>query len=230
MPKRNRGGRRSQPSTVATGSGSGGVFSYGAFTDQDAQQLRDDTDDRYTPSVLDAIKQYISKADAGGGYSMSQTFNHKLNNDMKLNANEKFMDKYLSQGMHDLGKDSILYRGAHDDLLRSLGINNYQNMSEQQLQSKLIGVQYKTKSYTSASYDKSKNPFYVGANSGGREIEMVIKAPAKTKMVFGAKSQAETIINKGTEYKITGVKYTGGTATPRNKGYRPVLQLTVEIV
>ena len=224
MPKGNRGGRRTVTPTPT------GPRNYTAYTDADAKQVRDDTGDRYTPSVLDAIKQYISKADMGNGYSMSQEFNHKLNNKLPLNANEKFMDKYLAKGMHDLGKDTILYRGAHDDILKTLGIKNYQNMTEQQLQNALIGVQYKTKSYTSASYDRNKNPFYTGPNSGGREIEMVIKAPAKTQMVFGAKSQAETIINKGTEYKITGVKYTGRQATPRNVGLRPVLQLEVEIV
>ena len=174
MAKGNRGGRRTQNTAS---SGSGGVFSYGNFSDQDAQALRDDTDDRYTPSVLDAIKQYISKADAGGGYSMSQIFNNKLNNDLKLNANEKFMDKFLQQGMHPIGKDVILYRGAHEDFLQQLlGVKNYSNMTEQQLKQALIGAEYTTKSYTSASYDKSKNPFYTGPNSGGREIEMEIKA------------------------------------------------------
>lgn len=231
MPKANRGGRRSAPATQTATTGSGSPFSYGAFTDNDASQLRDDTDDRYTPSVLDAIKQYISKATDASGYSMSQTFNHKLNNDLKLNANEKYMDKYLGQGMHDIGKDTYLYRGAHEDFLQQmLGIKNYSNMSAQQLQQQMVGMEYTTKSYTSASYDKSKNPFYTGANSGGREIEMVIKAPRTTKMVFGAKSQTEVIINKGTKYRVTGVNYTGRTATPRNAGYKPVLQVEVEIV
>ena len=230
MPKANRGGRRSQPTTTPSGSSGGGVFSYGNFTDTDAQQLRDDTDDRYTPSVLDAIKQYISKAADAQGNSMSQALNHKLNNDLKLNANEKFMDKYLQQGMHDIGKDVTLYRGAHEDFLQRLGIKNYQSMTENQLKSSLVGAEYQTKSFTSTSYDKSKNPFYTGANAGGREIEMVIKAPKSTKIVFGAKSQTEMIINKGTKYRVTDVKYTGRTATPRNSGYKKVLQVEVEVI
>ena len=229
MPKSNRGGRRSQ--TQLTG-GSGGKLVFGSFSDQDAQELRDDTEDLYTPSVLDAIKQYISKATDADGYSMSQVLNNKLNNDLALNANEKFMDKYLGQGMHDIGKDVTLYRGAHEDFLQqALGIKNYANMTEDQLKQKLIGMEYTTKSYTSASYDKSKNPFYTGPNSGGREIEMEIKAPKTTKIVFGAKSQAETIINKKTKYRVTDLSFTGRKATPRNSvGYKPVLKIEVEVV
>lgn len=227
MPKGSRGGRRSQPTTSQ---GSGGPITFGQFTDADASQLRDDTDDRYTPSVLDAIKQYISKATDAAGYSKSQNLNHKLNNDLSLNVNEKYMDKYLAQGMHDIGKDVTLYRGAHEDILQSLGIRNYQNMSESQLKQALIGTEYTSKSYTSASYDAKKNPFYVGPNSGGREIEMVIKAPSSTKIVFGAKSQAEMVINKGTKYRVNDVKFTGRTATPRNSGSKPVLQVEVEVV
>lgn len=235
MPKGNRGGRRTSPATPATpvtpatSAGSGNIV-FGAFSDADAQQLRDDTDDRYSPTVLDAIKQYISKATDSQGYSMSQALNHKLNNGLKLNANEKFMDTYLAKGMHDIGKDITLYRGAHEDFLQRLGIKNYQSMTESQLKQALAGAQYQTLSYTSASYDKSKNPFYTGANSGGREIEMVIKAPKTTKIVFGARSQAEMVINKGTQYKITDVKYTGRTATPRGQGYKPVLQVEVEAI
>lgn len=228
MPKANRGGRRQASSQSATSSG--GRLIYNSFDDQEAQTLREEVEGNYTPSVLDAIKQYISKATDAQGYSKSQNLNYKLDNDLPLNANEKYMLNYLQKGMHDIGKNVTLYRGAHDDLLKSLGVNNYQGMSEKQLQQALIGAQYQTKGFTSTSYDKSKNPFYVGANSGGREIEMVIKAPASTKMVFGAKSQTEIVLNRGTKYQITGVRYTGRTATPRNAGSKKVLELEVQVI
>lgn len=228
MPKANRGGRR-QASSQNTAS-TGGRLVYNSFDDDEAQALREEVEGNYTPSVLDAIKQYISKATDTQGYSKSQNLNYKLDNDMPLNANEKYMLKYMQQGMHDIGKNITLYRGAHDDLLKSLGVNNYQNMSEKQLQQALIGAQYQTKGFTSTSYDKSKNPFYVGANSGGREIEMVIHAPSNTKMVFGAKSQTEIVLNRGTKYQITGVRYTGRTATPRNAGSKKVLELEVQVI
>lgn len=227
MPKGARGGRRTTSTTSTTARGN---ISFTAFTDQEAEELREEIEGNYTPSVLDAIKQYISKVTDAQGYSMSQNLNHKLNNGLKLNANEKFMDKYLQQGMHDIGKDVVLYRGAHDDFLKQLGISNYQSMTEAQLQKSLVGAQYQTKSFTSTSYDKNKNPFYVGANSGGREIEMVIQAPSSTKMVFGAKSQSEIILNKNTKYEVTGVRYTGRTATPRNSSNKKVLEVQVRVI
>ena len=58
---------------------------------------------------------------------------------------------------------------------------------------------------------------------------MNIKAGSTTKVVFGAKKQAELVVNKGTTMKITGVRYDGTYATPRNKGYRPRIVLDIEI-
>lgn len=226
MAKGNRGGRRTTPNT----SSPVGPRTYGNMTDQEAQDIRDEYDDLYEPSVLDAIKQYISKATDLSGYSMAQNLNHKLENDMKLNANEKFMVKYLTQGMHDLGKDTMLYRGAHEDLLQKLGVQNYQNYSESQLKQMLIGSSFKSKSFTSTSYDKNKNPFYTGPNSGGREVELVIKAPSNSKMVFGARSQTEVILGMGTNFRVTNVSYTGRQATPRNAiNPMKVVQLELEV-
>ena len=200
------------------------------MNDAEAQDLRDEVDSIYTPSVLDAIKQYISKATDSSGYSMAQNLNYKLENGLPLTANEKFMVKYMMQGMHPIGKDTILYRGAHEDLLQKLGVNNYQNYTEAQLKQMIVGSTFKSKSFTSTSYDKSKNPFYTGPNSGGREVEIVIKAPGSTKMVFGARSQAEMILGIGTEYKVNDISYTGRYATPRNAGTKKVVRVELEVI
>ena len=229
MAKGSRGGRRAGTGTPGPATtGSPGVYT--TLTDNQAQDLRDEVDSIYTPSVLDAIKQYISKATDMAGYSMAQNLNYKLENDLPLNANEKYMVKYMTQGMHDIGKDTILYRGAHEDLLQRLGVNNYQNYTDTQLKQMLVGAQFTSKSFTSTSYDKSKNPFYTGPNSGGREVEIVIKAPSSTKMVFGAKSQAEMILGIGTQFKVADVSYTGRTATPRNAGVKKVVRVDLEVV
>ena len=226
MAKGSRGGRRAGTPGPAT-TGSPGVYT--ALTDNQAQDLRDVVDGLYTPSVLDAIKQYISKADTGNGYSMAQNLNHKLNNDLPLNANEKFMVKYMSQAMHNIGQDTILYRGAHSDILERLGIKDYTKLSGAQLQQALVGAEFSNKGFTSTSYDRSKNPFYTGAVSGGREVEMVIKAPASSKMVFGAKSQSEIILAQNTKFRITGARYTGRMATPRTSATAmPVVEIEVE--
>ena len=214
--------------TVLSGGG-GGAVSFGIMTDADAQQIRDDVDSRYTPSVRDAIKQYIADNDAGQGYSTSQWLNLRLENDMKLNANEKYVDKYLQQGMHDLGKDAILTRACHQDVIQNLGVKDYSKYSETQLNQMLVGATWTSKAYGSASYDKSKNPFITGAPAGGREVFMNIKAKSDTKCVFGAKKQAEIVLNKGTNYRVTGVHYDGTTAYPRNGKAMPRLIVDVEI-
>ena len=232
MPKNSRGGRRSASSgsqaTTTNVRPAGGTVSFVSFTDTDAQDLREEEDSRYSPSVLDAIKQYISKATDAAGSSMAQNLNHKLEHGLPLNANEKYMVKYMTQGMHDVGKDIMLYRGAHEDLLQRLGVKNYQNYTESQLKQMLVGSTFTSKSFTSASYDKSKNPFYTGPASGGREVEIIIKTPSSAKMVFGARSQAEVILGIGTNYRVTDISYTGRVATPRNSGVKKVVQLELE--
>lgn len=235
MAKGSRGGRRasaSQGSATAPSpiTSSSAPRSYGTMTDADAQQIRDDVDAKYTPSVRDAIKQYISNTDAGQGYSKSQWLNHKLENGMALNANEKYMDKYLQQGMHDLGKDAILTRACHQDVIQKLGVQDYTKYSDAQLNQMLVGAKFTSTSYGSASYDVSKNPFITGAPAGGREVFMNIKAKSDTKVVFGAKSQAEIVLNKGTNFKVTGCHYDGTYATPRGSSKAmPRLIIDVEV-
>lgn len=148
---------------------------------------------------------------------------------MALNPTEKFIDDNIQAGMHSIGKDSNLVRYCHDEILRTAGISDYTKMSDAQLQSALVGKTFKTTSYMSTSYDGSKNPFNPSAiGGGGREVVMNIKAGKDTKMVFGAKSQAEIVLNKGTNFKITGVHYDGTYATPRNSGRKPRVILDIE--
>ena len=114
----------------------------------------------------------------------------------------------MQQATHPIGRDVVLQRGAHDDLLKSFGIRDYSRMTEAQLQSRLVGQTFQNTSYMSTSYDVTKNPFLSASSgvSGGREIVFNIKAGAQTKMVFGAKKQSEVILAKGTDFRITGVR------------------------
>lgn len=223
----------SQSHTGAVMTGAGATASnivYSTFDDNDAQKLRDDMEDMYDPDVTDAIKLYISDSNPNGdGFSHSQNLNYKLDNGMALNPTEKFIDDNIQAGMHSIGKDSNLVRYCHDEILRTAGISDYTKMSDAQLQSALVGKTFKTTSYMSTSYDGSKNPFNPSAiGGGGREVVMNIKAGKDTKMVFGAKSQAEIVLNKGTNFKITGVHYDGTYATPRNSGRKPRVILDIE--
>lgn len=240
MAKSSRGGRRGGASISQAHTGAQvinqssvntGARNYTNMTDTDAQKLRDDVDNRYDPDVTDAIKLYISDSNPNSdGFSHSQNLNYKLDNGKPLNATEKFIDDNIQAGMHDLGKDTNLVRYCHDDIIQACGINDYTKLNDSQLQSKLVGTTLKTTSYMSTSYDGKKNPFNPSApNGGGREVVMNIKAGSNTKVVFGAKKQAELIVNKGTTMKIVGVHYDGSYATPRNKGYRPRIVLDIEI-
>ena len=232
MAKGSRGGRRSGI-TASAGGGGNAVTNAQMFDDNDAQALVDEMDDIYTdPDFVDARKLYIANNNPNGdGFSIAQNLNYKLDNGMALDANEKFVDDNIQFGMHNLGKDSNLVRYAHDDILQALGIADYTKMSDAQLQSKLIGTTFKTTSYMSTSYDAKKSPFAPGQpQGGGREVIINVKSGKNTKIMFGNQQQAEIVINKGTDFKVTGIHYDGTYATPRNKGMRPRVVLDIETI
>ena len=216
--------------TMTGASFGGGNITYGTFDDADAQKLRDDMEDMYDPDVTDAIKLYISDSNPNGdGFSHSQNLNYKLENGIPLNSTEKFIDDNIQAGMHSIGKDCNLVRYCHDDILKSAGISDYTKMSDAQLQSALVGKTFQTAHYYSTSYDGKKNPFNPSApNGGGREVIINIKAGKDTKMVFGAKKQAEIVLNKGTNMRVTNIHYDGSYAHPRNSGMKPRVVLEVE--
>ena len=223
------------------------------LTDAEADQLRQQQDSMYDANTTAAVKMYISDTNFDGqGHSLSQTMNYledmgvdlntadlnQINKQFGLNlsvndmASMQYTSNIMSVASHDLGKDTILQRGAHDDMLRNVfGIQDYSKMSQAQLQSKLVGQYFHNTSNMSTSYDIAKNPFLGnGPASGGREVVYNIKAGSKTQILFGAKKQSEVIIGKNTNFKITGVKFTGKTATPRNTGARPQIQIDIETV
>lgn len=248
MAKGSRGGRRSgvaptpgkgasisQSNTPARKTGMANATqtrSYQNMDDNDAQAIISANADSYQdPDFVSAQKMYISDATDNQGYSYSQSMNYKLDNNLPLNATEKWINDNLQNGMHDLGKDSNLVRYCHDDILQKCGINDYSKLTDKQLQKRLIGTEMKTTAYLSTSYNAKKSPFAPGQPlGGGREVVMNIKASSNSKVIFGAKSQSEIVMNKGTKLRITGIHYDGTYATPRNKGSRPRIVLDVETI
>ena len=206
------------------------VRNHTQFTDTDASQLIAVNADAYDdPDFNYARKLYVSDATDSAGFSFSQNLNYKLDNNLPLNANEQFMKDMLQNGMRPIGKDTMLFRAAHDDILKSLGIKDYTKMSQAQLQQQLVGTTMQTTSYTSWSYDKSKNPFLPGQpQGGGREVYIVNKSASSTNMFFGAKSQAEVVTNIGTNMKISNVYFDGTHATPRLRG-KSVPRIVIEL-
>lgn len=207
-----------------------GVRNHTQYTDKDAAQMIATNVDAYDdPDFNYARKLYVSDATDSSGFSFSQNLNYKLDNNIPLNANEQFMKDMLQNGVRPIGKDTMLFRAAHDDLLKQLGIKDYTKLSQAQLQQQLVGTTMQTTSYASWSYDKSKNPFLPGQpGGGGREVYMVAKANASTPMFFGAKSQAEVVTSVGTNMRISNVYFDGTYATPRLKSGR-VPRIVIEL-
>lgn len=234
MAKGKRGGRKADITLTAPVTNVGASISNAPqnatqFTHQDAQQLRSDVDDKYDSDVVDAIKLYTSPTQQAGGYSYSQSLNYKLDNGLPLNPTEKFIDDNIQAGMHAIGKDIQLQRFAHDDVLKAMGISDYTKMTDKQLQSKLVGTTFQTTAYLSTSYDGKNSPFHPSQPlGGGREVVMNIKAGKNTQMVFGARNQSEFVLNKGTNFKVTGIHFDGTTAYPRIGGAKPRVILEIE--
>lgn len=240
MAKSSRGGRRavaggsisqSHTGIQITGSdGGASKLTYNAMDDTQAQGIISANSDAYDdPDFKNAQKLYISDADVhGDGFSYSQNLNYKLDNGIPLDVNEKYIDDNLQFGMHDIGANTTLYRACHDDILKQCGISDYTKLNDAQLQSRLVGTEFKTTSYMSTSYNAKNNPFMTGLNSGGREVYMNINAHAGAKMVFGAKAQSEIVLNKGTNMRITGIHFDGTYATPRGGRTKPRVVIDIE--
>ena len=220
-----------------------------AMTDAMASKLRSDQDAAYNANTKAAVKMYISDTDFDNqGHSMSQTMNHLLNNGVDLAntdvktinrqfglrlspgdlASMQFTYSRMNQAFHPIGESVKLQRGTHDALFQQFGISDYSKLSEAQLKGKLVGKAFRNQAPMSTSYNVSKNPFLGnGPASGGREVVYNIKAGPNTPMLFGAQKQSEVVLGY-TNWKITGVRYTGKTATPRGMGSRPQVEVDIE--
>lgn len=199
------------------------------MTQQDADDMAQ-AQNRYDINTRLAINQYIREDTQSNGFTLSQNMNHKLENGQTLDATETYVAQRLDAAMHDLGKNTMLFRAAHKDFLEALGVQNYQNMTPAQLNAAVKGAEYKEKKFVSTAFDRSKNPFISGAQSGGREVYLNIKAPGGTKCVLGNAKQAEIILSRGTVFRATGAHFDGTTAYPRLGGALPRVVVDIEIV
>ena len=247
--KANGGGAVQIPPPASVGNP---VTNATAFTDADADALRNLEDSTYDANTTAAIKMYISNTDFDGQqHSLSQTMNYLLDNGVDLDqmdykavnkqfglhltandmASMQYTNSRMNDAYHTLGKDTILQRGAHDDMLRNtFGIADYSKMTQAQLQAALVGKAFRNTSPMSTSYDVNKNPFLGSGSSvsGGREVVYNIKAGKSTKVLLGAKKQSEIIVGTGTNWKITGVRFNGKTATPRGGNSKPQIEIDIE--
>ena len=209
---------------------------------QQNAQAQDDylaTQDIMTRYIL---KQYGRDDKQAGGFSRSQNLNNKLMDSQGNIANagldqtEKKMVKYMDSAMHPLKNDTLLIRGDHalhpsgSGLMQRLGVANYQNMTDAQLSAALTGKTWTEHKYLSTSYDVTKNVFLNGNQSGGRSLVWNIKAKAGTNYVQARTDQAEYVLARGGQYKITGARFTGATVNPRSGGSIKQIVIDVEVV
>lgn len=157
-------------------------------------------------------------------YSLSQNMNYKLATGQAMTQTEADTYRYLQQSMHNLGYNTNLQRYDHETFLNGLlgraGVSgvNYENMSEKQLQSALVGKSFKNNALLSTSYNDFKNvpnnPFT------SRVVRIEYRAKANTQAMMpgnGAGGRlGEIILSNTNNYTISGIKFDGRTA--RAKG------------
>lgn len=158
-------------------------------------------------------------------HSMSQNMNWKMENGLPISANERFTFNNLESAMHNLGYNLTLQRFDHangiNSLLSAVGINkSYDTMTESQLKSALVGLQYKSKSLTSTSYNDFKNaptnnPFT------NRALKIIYNAKANTQAFMPGNGPGgnlgEMLLSTKNKFKVTDVKF-DTSRTSRHKG------------
>lgn len=200
---------------------------------QQNQQAQQAFLDASNINVQYAIKQYGRADQQANGFSRSQNLNNKLQFGGNLDQTEKKIVKYMDMAMQPLKKDTLLIRGDHalhpsgSGLMQRLGVANYQSMTPAQLSAALVGKTFTENKYLSTSYDVTKNVFLSGNQSGGRSLVWNIKAKAGTKFIQVRQDQAEYVLARGGQYKITGARFTGATANPRQGS--PLKQIVIDV-
>lgn len=255
MPKGSRGGRGVASGSRAGGAGGGFYIRNGAATptgvkmnplmtksqvDDLQEESQDHVDDvaETDINVIYALKQWISSARQANGRSISQNLNEKLETGQKLNLNEKSIEKGLDKAMIPVGQPIQYIRADHaltpnsngTGVMERLGLQNYQNMTESQLQAAAVGKSYTVKGYTAVTVatQANKNVFLNGNQAGGRSVIVHMNAGAGQKYVAGDANQGEHILARNTSYTVTAIRYTGAYAYPASGGRLKQVEIWVD--
>ena len=184
---------------------------------------------RQTQPRLLAIRDYTDPTPQANGFALSQNTNYALENGLPLTRAQQTMFNNLRQLMGPIGTQTTLYRADHDNILRQLGVSNYANMTQAQLQNALVGQTWTSKGLTSTSHNTRQNPFWPGNYmGGGREVQMRIHTSKTAKVALVQRSQAEVVLDAGTHFRVTGVRLTNRWAYPRVGGRKRVVEIDVE--
>lgn len=184
---------------------------------------------RQTQARLLAIRDYTDPTPQANGYAMSQNANYAMENGLPLTRAQQVMINNLRALMGPIGAQTTLYRADHDNVLRQLGVGNYATMTQAQLKNALVGQTWTSKGLTSTSHNTRQNPFWPGNYmGGGREVQMRIHTSKTAKVALVQRSQAEVVLDVGTNFRVTGVRLTNRWARPRVGGRKRVVEIDVE--
>lgn len=180
-----------------------------------------------------ALQDYLNDQNMSGSmYVQSQALNHKMRQGLPLTANEQFMVDALNEGMHNLGYNLTLTRYDRIGFMNnSLGLGNYENMTDSQLKKALVGTTYVDKAFVSTSYNDFKHA-PVGNSFTDKAIKINYKAKASTQALMPGNGPGgqlgEIVLAPGQTYKIVDVKFTGKKGRSGATQHKAV-EITVEV-
>jgi len=227
-----------QPQAVATAA-QANAANNARFKDTDNSPYHDLYNGRqyYQDQTFDidtrmALQDYLNDQPmAGSLYSPSQVLNYKMRENAKnpgsqpLTANEQFMVDSLNEGMHNMGYNVNLTRYDRVDFMQNLGVGNFDNMSESQLKSALIGAKYSDPAFGSYSYNNFKN---APANNPftDKAVKITRRTKASTQVLMpgngpgGALGEIVVAPNQGVH--IVDVRFTGKRGRSGSNYYKQV--------
>lgn len=140
---------------------------------------------------LKACQNYVDPdTEPGSLHSHAQNLNHKMVGDKPLTG--KYADTHdgMMSAMHNMGHNVKLTRYDHDgminSMLKALGVgDNYEDLTDDQLQKALVGRELKENKMISTSYNNFKNtPQATKETFTSRAIRIIYLTKAGTQVVM----------------------------------------------
>ena len=207
-----------------------------AFENAAQQQMQRD------PALAAGVVDYINPVMQSNGKALSQNANWAAANGLPLTKRQQAMMDAVDKLAKPIGQETTLYRADHDDFLKRLKVNNYQNMSDSQLRKALVGKTWTNECLESTAYDSRDNPFWPqpngrstgksgqgGSVSGNREVLIRYHTAKSARAAFIQPSQSEAVLAVGTHHKITGVRSTRTGPSHTYLTGKRVIELEIEV-
>ena len=188
------------------------------------------------------VVDYINPVMQSNGKALSQNANWAAANGLPLTKRQQAMMDAVDKLAKPIGQETTLYRADHDDFLKRLKVNNYQNMSDSQLRKALVGKTWTNECLESTAYDSRDNPFWPqpngrstgksgqgGSVSGNREVLIRYHTAKSARAAFIQPSQSEAVLAVGTHHKITGVRSTRTGPSHTYLTGKRVIELEIEV-